>query len=157
MPVVSVCKASSKCSVPLGHISTSSPLSPDSGVVKLPFYHSLPSSLLYLVYFPSAELSLGEVDAVEIIGGSCRIPAVKDAIMSVFKCELSTTLNLDEAVSRGCGLQCAMLSPTFKVRDFSVCDIQPYPIQLKWQAPLKGDSGYIHNFIHSSSRFTLDV
>jgi heat shock 70kDa protein 4 len=30
----------------------------------------------------------------------------------------STTLNADEAVSRGCALQCAILSPTFKVNLF---------------------------------------
>merc|ERR1712183_699328 len=40
--------------------------------------------------------------------------------------------NADEAVSRGCALQCAILSPTFKVREFSVVDIQPYPIKLVW-------------------------
>merc|ERR1719187_2410410 len=27
---------------------------------------------------------------------------------------------------------CAILSPTFKVREFSVTDIQPYPIKLVW-------------------------
>merc|ERR1719192_41791 len=42
------------------------------------------------------------------------------------------TLNADEAVSRGCALQCAILSPVFKVREFSVTDIQPYPIKLVW-------------------------
>merc|ERR1712004_278828 len=42
------------------------------------------------------------------------------------------TLNADEAVSRGCALMCAILSPTFKVREFSVTDIQPYPIKLVW-------------------------
>ena len=80
---------------------------------------------------------------VEVIGGSIRVPAVKDVLMSVFKRELSTTLNLDEAISRGCALQCAMLSPAFKVRDFSITDIQPYPIQLKWQAPMEGEDGSV--------------
>ena len=89
----------------------------------------------------SAELSLGDIDVVEVIGGCTRIPAIKDILLGAFKRELSTTLNLDEAISRGCALQCAMLSPTFKVRDFSVTDIQPYPIQLKWQAPMEGEDG----------------
>ena len=104
------------------------------------------------MYSTSVELSVGEIDAVEVVGGSCRIPGIKDAIISVFKSELSTTLNLDEAVCRGCALQCAMLSPTFKVRDFNVNDIQPYPIQLKWQAPLKGDSGYVYTECFHFSR-----
>ena len=109
-------------------------------VADLPYSHSFifPSFTLLQC---SLELSLGDIDSVEIIGGSCRIPAVKDTITNVFKCEVSTTLNLDEAVCKGCALQCAMLSPTFKVRDFSVNDIQPYPIHLKWEAPLKDDSG----------------
>ena len=42
---------------------------------------------------------------MEVVGGSCRIPAVREIMTSVFKKELSTTLNLDEAVARGCALQ----------------------------------------------------
>ena len=86
-------------------------------------------------------LNLGDIYAIELIGGATRIPAIKDVITDVFKRELSTTLNLDEAVSRGCALQCAMLSPTFKVRDFTVADIQPYPVQLKWQTAIDGECG----------------
>lgn len=86
---------------------------------------------------------MGDIDAVEVIGGSSRVPAIKDIFTSVFKRDLSTTLNVDEVVSRGCALQCAMLSPTFKVRDFSVTDIQPFPIQLKWQAPMEGEDGSV--------------
>ena len=86
-------------------------------------------------------LSLADIYAVELIGGATRIPAIKEIITDVFKRELSTTLNLDEAVSRGCALQCAMLSPTFKVRDFSVADNQPYPVQLKWQTAMEGEVG----------------
>lgn len=70
--------------------------------------------------------------SVEIVGGSTRIPAIKALIEKVFAKESSTTLNADEAVSRGCALQCAILSPVFKVREFSVTDIQPYPIKLVW-------------------------
>jgi len=54
-------------------------------------------------------------------------------IEKVFSKTASTTLNADEAVSRGCALQCAILSPVFKVREFSVTDIQPYPIKLVWE------------------------
>ena len=46
-----------------------------------------------------------DIDAVEIVGGSTRIPAVKDLIRKVFGKETSTTLNTDEAVARGCSLQ----------------------------------------------------
>merc|ERR1712018_893702 len=75
-----------------------------------------------------------DIYAVEIVGGSTRIPAIKSAIERVFGKTPNTTLNADEAVSRGCALQCAILSPTFKVREFSVTDIQPFAIKLNWKA-----------------------
>ncbi|CAG0880795.1 unnamed protein product [Cyprideis torosa] len=76
-----------------------------------------------------------QIHSVEIIGGSTRIPAVKDLISKVFGHTSSMTLNQDEAVARGCALMCAMLSPAFKVRDFNVSDVQIYPIHLRWLAP----------------------
>uniref|UniRef100_A0AAX7UXZ3 Heat shock protein 4b n=1 Tax=Astatotilapia calliptera TaxID=8154 RepID=A0AAX7UXZ3_ASTCA len=69
-----------------------------------------------------------------IVGGASRIPAVKERISKFFGKELSTTLNADEAVARGCALQCAILSPAFKVREFSITDAVPYPISLKWHS-----------------------
>lgn len=78
-------------------------------------------------------LSLNDIYSVEIVGGSSRIPAIKQLIEKVFKKAPSTTLNQDEAVSRGCALQCAMLSPAVRVRDFSVTDVQNYSIHLAWE------------------------
>ncbi|XP_027886272.1 heat shock 70 kDa protein 4a [Xiphophorus couchianus] len=72
--------------------------------------------------------------AVEIVGGATRIPAIKERICKFFGKELSTTLNADEAVARGCALQCAILSPAFKVREFSITDVVPYSISLKWSS-----------------------
>merc|ERR1712088_1196136 len=75
-----------------------------------------------------------EIYAVEVVGGSTRIPAIKALIEKVFGKIPNTTLNSDEAVSRGCALQCAILSPTFKGREFNVTDIQPFAIKLDWKA-----------------------
>lgn len=46
-----------------------------------------------------------DIYAVEIVGGASRIPAIKERIAKFFGKELSTTLNADEAVARGCALQ----------------------------------------------------
>ena len=62
--------------------------------------------------------------------------------MKVFEKEVSTTLNADEAVARGCALQCAMLSPTFRVREFVVNDATPYPVVLTWKSQNTEDEGY---------------
>lgn len=51
------------------------------------------------------ELSLDDIYAVEIVGGSTRVPAIKQLVMANYNKECSTTLNADEAVSRGCALQ----------------------------------------------------
>ena len=90
-----------------------------------------------------AELRLEEIHAVEIVGGSSRIPAFKHLIEVVFGKQPSTTLNQDEAVARGCALQCAMLSPAVRVREFSVTDIQNYPIKLVWDATM-GEDGFVY-------------
>lgn len=78
------------------------------------------------------QLKADDVSAVEIVGGATRIPAVKEKIAKFFGKDVSTTLNADEAVARGCALQCAILSPAFKVREFSVTDAVPFPISLVW-------------------------
>ena len=87
-------------------------------------------------------LKPADIEAVEIVGGSTRIPVIKDIIKKIFEKEISTTLNADEAVARGCALQSAMLSPTFRVREFSVNDVSPYPIVLNWKSQNAEDEGY---------------
>lgn len=51
------------------------------------------------------QLKVEDVYAVEIVGGATRIPAVKEKIGKFFNKDVSTTLNADEAVARGCALQ----------------------------------------------------
>lgn len=81
-------------------------------------------------------LDLTEIDAVEIVGGSTRIPQVKEKLVEFFGDKLQTTLNQDEAVARGCALQCAVLSPVLKVRDFTTQDWNGFPIQFSWDKSL---------------------
>merc|ERR1712112_459783 len=95
-----------------------------------PFMDSIEKSLKECL--ETSKLKVEDIYSVEIVGGSSRIPKIKSLIEKVYNKSPSTTLNADEAVSRGCALQCAILSPTFKVREFSVVDIQPYPIKLVW-------------------------
>ncbi|XP_063233931.1 heat shock 70 kDa protein 4 [Bacillus rossius redtenbacheri] len=91
------------------------------------------------------KLRLDEIYAVEVVGGSTRMPAIKQLIEQIFGKPASTTLNQDEAVARGCALQCAMSSPAIKVRDFSISDVQNFPIKLMWDTSL-GDGGEMEVF-----------
>ena len=80
-----------------------------------------------------AKLKVEDIDAVEMVGGCTRVPSVKERISKFFNKTLSFTLNQDEAIARGCAFSCAILSPVFRVRDFSVHDIVSYPIEFTWE------------------------
>jgi heat shock protein 4 len=80
-----------------------------------------------------AKLKIEDIDAVEMVGGCTRVPSLKNAIQQFYGRPLSYTLNQDEAVARGCAFSCAILSPVFRVRDFSVHDIVNYPIEFTWE------------------------
>lgn len=80
-----------------------------------------------------AKLKVEDIDAIEMVGGCTRVPALKAAIQQFFGKPLSFTLNQDEAVARGCAFSCAILSPVFRVRDFSVHDMVNYPIEFTWE------------------------
>ncbi|KAI1817494.1 heat shock protein Hsp88 [Poronia punctata] len=80
-----------------------------------------------------AKLTKDDIDYIELVGGSTRVPAIKERIQAFFGKGLSFTLNQDEAIARGCAFGCAILSPVFKVRDFAVADIVTYPIEFSWE------------------------
>ncbi|KAF9347249.1 adenyl-nucleotide exchange factor sse1 [Mortierella sp. AD094] len=110
-----------------------------SSMMKRAEFEELAKDLISRVEAPlkkaleDAALTIEDIDAVEVVGGSTRIPALKERIQAYFGKDLSSTLNQDEAIARGAALQCAILSPSFKVRDFTVQDITNYPIKMTWQ------------------------
>jgi heat shock 70kDa protein 4 len=80
-----------------------------------------------------AKLKIEDIDSIEMVGGCTRVPAIKERVTKFFGKPLSFTLNQDEAIARGCAFACAILSPVFRVRDFSIHDIVSYPIEFKWE------------------------
>lgn len=80
-----------------------------------------------------AKMKIEDIDSIEMVGGCTRVPSLKEKISKFFGKQLSFTLNQDEAVARGCAFSCAILSPVFRVRDFSVHDIVNYPIEFLWE------------------------
>ncbi|KAK4761095.1 hypothetical protein SAY87_005988 [Trapa incisa] len=94
-----------------------------------------------------AGLAVENVHMVEVVGGASRIPAVVKIMTEFFGKELRRTMNATECVAKGCALQCAMLSPTFKVREFQVNENFPFSIALTW----KGASAENHNITERST------
>uniref|UniRef100_A0A663M2G2 Heat shock protein 105 kDa n=1 Tax=Athene cunicularia TaxID=194338 RepID=A0A663M2G2_ATHCN len=118
-----------------------------SGKMNRSQFEELCADLLQRIEMPllslmeQTQLKVEDVTAVEIVGGATRIPAVKERIAKFFGKDVSTTLNADEAIARGCALQCAILSPAFKVREFSVTDATPFPISLLWNTEAEDTEG----------------
>jgi len=64
-----------------------------------------------------------QLHSVEIAGGSTRIPAVKQIVQEVFGISPSSSLNADEGVSKGCGLQSAEHSDRFRTKRFDIQEV----------------------------------
>lgn len=61
--------------------------------------------------------------SVEIAGGSSRVPAIKQIVQEVFGLLPSTSLNADEGVAKGCGLQAAAQSNKFLTKTFGIQEV----------------------------------
>jgi heat shock 70kDa protein 4 len=94
--------------------------------------------------------SYADLMAVELVGGAIRPRVVKRRAAEVLGLPLneetghglSTSMNLDECIARGCALACAMLSPIFRVKPFDMVDTVPFPIRVSWDpAPTEPASG----------------
>ncbi|XP_073138665.1 heat shock 70 kDa protein 16 [Henckelia pumila] len=75
-------------------------------------------------------LSVEMVHTVELVGSGSRIPAIAKILNSLFMKEPRRTINASECVALGCAIQCAMLCPTFRVREYEVQDCFPFSIGL---------------------------
>ncbi|XP_027330921.1 heat shock 70 kDa protein 16-like [Abrus precatorius] len=106
------------------------------GFIKREEFETLASGLLERINVPcnkalaDAGLTLEKINSVELVGSGSRIPAITRLLRSLFKRELSRTLNASECVARGCALQCAMLSPVLHSREYQVQDSFPFSIGL---------------------------
>ncbi|KAI4388184.1 hypothetical protein MLD38_000537 [Melastoma candidum] len=117
------------------------------GHIKRDDFERLASGLFDRIGIPcrkalaDAGLPLERLHSVELVGSGSRIPAVGKLLTSIFRKEPSRTLNASECVARGCALQCAMLSPAFRVREYEVQDSIPFSIGILLDGvPVKVDS-----------------
>ena len=91
--------------------------------------------------FELAQVEASALHSVEIVGGGMRSRVAKIKVAGLLNLKgkapnygLRTTLNMDECIARGCALQCAVLSPQFRIsKEFKVLDVVPYPIRVTWE------------------------
>uniref|UniRef100_A0A915LF74 Uncharacterized protein n=1 Tax=Meloidogyne javanica TaxID=6303 RepID=A0A915LF74_MELJA len=79
-------------------------------------------NLMLHTLFERAQINVEDVSDVEIIGGSSRIPRIKQIIGEFFKKEPRTTMNQDDAIARGCALRSAMFYPAYQMKEFALED-----------------------------------
>merc|ERR1711871_1719933 len=81
-----------------------------------------------------ANLTLADINAVELLGGSVRMPQVKKKLEEYFgdaKLELGQHMNGDEAMALGAAFRAANLSTAFRVRKVGSSDISTFGVRVK--------------------------
>ena len=76
-----------------------------------------------------AKLSLSEIDEVILVGGSTRIPAIKDLVKSMSGKEPNVSVNPDEVVALGAAVQAGVLAG--EVSDIVLLDVTPLSLGLE--------------------------
>jgi len=79
----------------------------------------------------SANVTLDQVDVIELIGGGMRVPKVQSSLKSfVGDKELGMHINSDESMALGASFYGANISSAFRVRQVGLVDINPFPIEI---------------------------
>lgn len=76
-----------------------------------------------------AELSIREIDEVVMVGGSTRVPLVKESVSRFFNKQVHDSLDPDEVVALGAAVQADILAGNNK--DFLLLDITPLSLGIE--------------------------
>jgi molecular chaperone HscA len=76
-----------------------------------------------------AKLAVTDIDAVVMVGGSTRVPAVRNAVSGFFGKEVSDSVDPDEVVALGAAVQADILAGNNK--DFLLLDITPLSLGIE--------------------------
>ena len=83
--------------------------------------------------FTQCNLKAEDVESIQLVGSVTRMPSLCRAIKDFFGGrEPGRALNSEECIAKGCALAAAIISPTFKVRDFAGIDAFVFPVNLSW-------------------------
>ena len=74
-------------------------------------------------------LKLNEIETVVLVGGSTRVPLVKESVQAFFKTEINDKINPDEVVALGAAIQADILAGNNK--DFLLLDVTPLSLGLE--------------------------
>ena len=80
----------------------------------------------------AANITLEQIDGIELIGGGMRVPRVQQEIQSYLgeNVDLGMHLNSDESMALGAAFYGANISTAFKVRHVGLTDVNPFAIDI---------------------------
>ncbi|OHT10699.1 dnaK protein [Tritrichomonas foetus] len=104
---------------------------------------------LFYEVVKKAGLNTSQVDSIELIGGSTRVPFVKHSLMDVSgMIKLNRTMNSDEAIALGAGYIGASRSSSFVIKPIRIRPFAGVNVSL-WK-----DGDYVQELFNETSRTT---
>lgn len=79
----------------------------------------------------AAKLTADDLDGVLLIGGSCRVPAVQEALKNTFGDKLIKSSNMDLAVCEGAAIQANTLVGGDNASDLTLLDVIPLSVGIE--------------------------
>ena len=75
-----------------------------------------------------ANVSLGDIDQIVLVGGATRLPVVRRFVAKLFGRMPNLNINPDEAVVLGAALQCGMKSRDKEIQEVVLTDVCPFTL-----------------------------
>lgn len=101
-----------------------------------------------------ADISPSEIEAVILIGGSTRMPLVRNVVSKMFNKLPYSNINPDEAVALGAAIQAALKEKNSDLKELVLTDVCPYTLGVEVANRMEGENyeaGYFLPIIERNS------